>query len=274
MKSFREGQPRQFSALYHNFPHGCYHSGFYHEVTNKEDKSQQEFSVYNLTDLTLMLCSFNTPDVVLACLRSWVYSGNPKIKLFVAENSTDDRTLKILQDADIRFVHLPSARHDDGVNELMTYCQTKHVLLVDSDVIFLKQIFPVYGRYINTGSALAGEYCDDRAGMKIRPRMQPWFCFIDSELWSLNNWKMGLGHDMSKPNSYDTGSLLYESVTKSGRKITDLGSSIYQYIRHFEGMSWRYTVQGYQTLYDRTRGEFLRETAKLSTVNINGFFLK
>ena len=51
-----------------------------------------------MDDLTLITCSYNTPDITLTMLKSWVsVHGEGQQRLILSDNSTDNNTSDVLK---------------------------------------------------------------------------------------------------------------------------------------------------------------------------------
>jgi len=140
--------------------------------------------------------------------------------------------------------------HGNAVNKAFEMIQTRYVLLVDSDVLFLKDFNKPFNKFKEGGFALMGEVVGDRGGKSLYPRVNPWFCFIDLEQLKKHNIKFYDGErtERSKRNStnpsrvYDIGSTMFEDIINAGLTIADVKMEN-KYFKHYEGMSWR--VQKY-----------------------------
>jgi len=194
-----------------------------------------------MNDLTLITCSFNTPDITLTMLRSWMSVHNSTQRLVLVDNSTDDKTKGLLFDNKIPYTSRPGLSHGQGVNEALKLCKTKYALLVDTDVIFLKNHTDIFEQFKSMDLAIMGKVEGDRGGKKIYNRVNPWHCFIDVErikehgITFFNEEKMKNSFKTDK--IYDIGSTFLEDIKKAGLKIgnVDLEKN---YFLHLEGMSW------------------------------------
>jgi hypothetical protein len=71
-------------------------------------------------------------------LKSWMSVHNRTQRLVLVDNSTNKETCGLLYDNKIPYTCSPGNSHGQGVNEALSLCKTKYALLVDTDVIFLK----------------------------------------------------------------------------------------------------------------------------------------
>lgn len=243
-------------------------------------------------DFTLVTCSYNTPEITLNMLKSWLFKHPiEKTNLVLMENSTNEDTANILSSLGIPFYRRPSTTHSIGVNEALKLCKTKYALLVDTDILFNKNIIPLLDKFISTNYTLLGESCADRGQFHLFPRIHPWFCFINIE--HLNKFGISF-HDQKRiddTNSnqffqhvplasnnentkYDVGATMYEDVVNSGLKI---GNSKFDdvWFTHYEGMSW-YQKTG-NSLLSKIREErlthYLRTVKTFEHIELRGRFV-
>lgn len=203
-----------------------------------------------MNDLTLITCSYNTPDITLTMLKSWTAVHNHKQQLLLIDNSTNTETQLLLQKNNIPFVINSGASHGVGINTALSLCKTEYALLVDTDVVFLKDHKDIYEQFKKLNLTLMGKIEGDRGGKKIFKRVNPWHCFInvkhihEHNILFFNEEKM---KDSFKTDMlYDIGSTFLEDIKKAKLKIGDVDLSNIYYI-HFEGMSW------YKNKYDPSK---------------------
>lgn len=208
-----------------------------------------------MNDFTIITCSYNTPIVTETLLKSWVYKHPiPKTNILIMENSTNDQTEQMLNHYGIPYVRNPGMTHSLAVDKALKICKQRYVLLVDTDVTFNKNVFPIIDKFISQGYTILGDKCGDRANYKLFPRIHPWFCLIDLE--EIN--KQGISfHDQKRidetnsnqffsnvPNAldrsnrkYDVGATFYEDILNAGLKIGN-GKFDPEWFVHHEGLSW------------------------------------
>jgi hypothetical protein len=135
--------------------------------------------------------------------------------------------------------------HGDAVNYGMEMVDTKYMLLVDSDVLFLKDIKHPFEKFKESGLTLMGEVVGDRGGKSIYDRVNPWFCFMNLDDLKSNNIKFYDHHRtkvLKSEKIYDIGCSMFEDVVGKGLWVGDAKMEN-KYFKHYEGMSWR--VQKY-----------------------------
>jgi len=208
-----------------------------------------------MKDLTLVVCSYNTPQILELMLKSYVSNHKEdKYNIIIMENSTNEETVELLTKYNIPFHRRPGSTHSIAVDEALKMVKTKYALLVDSDIVFNKDISPIYNWFKKNDYVALGEVCGDRGGYSLFPRIFPWFCMLDME--TINGKGISF-HDqvrIDKTNSgkffgnvplmfdrsgkyYDVGSTFLEDILKNGLKV---GNSKFdtEYFTHYEGMSW------------------------------------
>jgi len=197
-----------------------------------------------MNDLTILTCSYNNVNCLSNMLKSYVYHcGKGPHKILISENSTNDSCRNFLDNNNISYFKNPGYSHSQGMNILFNACSTKYALMLDTDIIILKDIRPILFEFAKDDKmTLLGEFNGEiRGGKKLYPRIAPWFCFVNID----NIKKYGLKfNDISlmgkKINGkyYDVGSYLYENIVKYELKPVHL-LKYYEYFKHYEGMSWR-----------------------------------
>lgn len=246
-------------------------------------------------DLTILTCSFNAPQHILAMLRSFIsIHGDGPFNILIMENSTDENTRKLLDENEIGYIRNPGGTHSESIDELLSKCDTRYALLVDSDIIFIQKIDKLLEILKANNGTVMGEIQGSRGGYTLHPRIAPWFCLIDvhsikNRNISFHNQtridKTGSGYFYKSPpinpnrnNTapfYDVGATFYEDINKLQLKIID-ARGITKYFNHYEGGSWRRTSgnAGYMQLGAAVYENFLKETEHLNTTVIKGKFKK
>lgn len=203
-----------------------------------------------MNDLTLITCSYNTPAITMAMLKSWMAVHNVTQRVIICENSTNDDTKTLLRGSNIPYVSNPGFSHGQGVNKALDICKTKYALLVDTDVVFLKDHSDIFKQFKKMDLAVMGKVEGDRGGKCIYNRVNPWHCFIDVEKIKQNNIQFfdeqRMKDSFETDRIYDIGSTFFEDVKKAKLKIGDVDLSSKYYL-HFEGMSW------YKNKYDSSK---------------------
>jgi hypothetical protein len=235
-------------------------------------------------DLTLVTCSYNTPDVTLKMLTSFLKYHPEAKNIYISENSTNTETSTLLDKYSIPYISRPGSTHTDAVDAIFPQISTKYVLLVDTDIIFYKNVEPLYHIMRKHNIALMGEPCGSRGGYNLYTRIHPWFMWIDieqinrhgirfkdlkrieatgSEKFYGNNPLMLENDGRTK---YDVGATFYEDVKLAGLKIYAYKADP-KYFKHYEGMSWHKDC-GYAKLQfvgTRIALQYRKDTEKLNT---------
>lgn len=244
-----------------------------------------------MEDLTLVTCSYNTPHITMTMLRSWV---NVNIdltnKLFLIDNSTDENTALQLHDNEINFIRNPGGKHFEGVQIALDMVKTRYMLLVDTDVIYYKNLKEPFERFKNSNTAIMGEVCGDRGGQTLYDRIYPWFCFIDLEKIKKYDIKFA---NMKLIEETDSGSFYMMDVinTHAPCRRYDVGATFFkeindnnlgfvneklepEYFFHYEGMSWRGTCASPQLVRANNENEkrYYQNILKLNRISLKGVF--
>jgi hypothetical protein len=167
----------------------------------------------------------------------------------VVNSSTDLASEEFLDENGIPFINSEGSTHGNAVNFGLSKIKTKYVLLLDSDVLLLSDITPLFERFKRHGLTIMGEISGNRGGKSIYSRVNPWFCFLDNHKLK----KAGIQffneeltrYRKTQPEIFDMGSSLFYEImidTEHGLSIGDLKIGV-KYFKHYEGMSWR--VQKY-----------------------------
>lgn len=197
-----------------------------------------------MDNLTLITCSYNTPEVTITMLKSFFSYHNPT-KVIVCDNSTNYDTAKVLTEHNVPYFSNPGGVHIKSVDLLFEKVTTKYALLVDTDVIFSKDnnyIFNMFSKEWKDKIGLLGEVCGNRGGKKIHNRVHPWYCLIDLEQIKSKNIKFYNPelHFAKSDKIYDVGCTFFSDVKENKIGIGNLNINIANdYYKHYEGMSWR-----------------------------------
>lgn len=239
-------------------------------------------------EITLLTCSFGTPELVINLLRS-VKKTSRKLPGVVVVNTSRPPLCPELDEKGIPHCSLPGGIHGEGVNFGLKQVKTRYVLLVDSDVIFLKDFREAFDRFRSAGFTLMGRVAGDCGEKRLHPRVVPWCCFMDLHRLREHGIEF-FDHERTRESRregrvYDIGSTLFEDVLSAGLSVGDVDLEG-DYFRHYGGMSWH--VQSYNpgdgdtdvdfggthphvllfTAGRETRARYERETRHLEDVDI------
>ena len=201
-----------------------------------------------MEDLTIVVCNHDTPDLITNLMVS-IAKTCENIPAMLVISTGKFPLLNPIKPL-WKTHYIPHTSHGDAVNESFNLVKTRYMLLVDSDVLFLKDFYNPFEKFKEGGFALMGEVVGDRGGKSLYPRVNPWFCFIDLEQLKEHDIKFydhyrteTSKRKLSNPNRvYDIGSTMFEDVINSGLTVADAKMEN-KYFKHYEGMSWR--VQKY-----------------------------
>jgi len=197
-------------------------------------------------DLTIVTCNHNTPKLIRNLVKSVNNTCESVPKILVVDTGHHPTPYQEMAIGASYWWH-PDRSHGDAVNGAMSKksIKTRYMLLVDSDVLFLKDIKKPFEKFKESGVALMGEVVGDRGGKSLYPRVNPWFCFIDLDTIKANDiefYDQYRTKEIKSEKIYDIGSTFYEDILGKGLEIGDAKMEG-KYFKHYEGMSWR--VQKY-----------------------------
>lgn len=193
-----------------------------------------------MQDVTLISCSYNTPQVTITMLKSFLAYHKP-IDIFILDNSTNDETSKLLEENNVPYEKNPKGLHTTSVDKLFKKVKTKYALLVDTDVVFLKPLDPIFKKFKENNLTLLGRVCGDRGNKSIHFRVHPWFCFINLDNIRKNNinfYNPDKHSLLEQTKLVDVGCTFYDDIKSNNLLIGDINIEN-NYFKHYEGMSWR-----------------------------------
>lgn len=208
-------------------------------------------------DLTLITCSFNTPEVTEMMLKSFVEMHPDSLpqKILVMENSTKEDTQKILKQNNIPFNKNRGMTHSLAMDKALKMCKTKYALTVDTDIIFMQSVKPLFDKFKEMNGHAMGQIMGSRGGYNLKSRIVPWLMFVDIEALNENQIsyhdeqrisesKGFFGNIPIQANEgktyYDVGSTFLEDLTNKKMTVLNIESNIEKmFVMHYEGMSWQ-----------------------------------
>jgi len=193
-------------------------------------------------DLTLITCNYNTPDLIIKLLQSVKKTSSQIPNVIVINTSTEEESDKILSDYNIPYYNLKGGTHGEAVNLAFEKVKTKYILLVDSDVILLKDFFPVFEKFKSQNLTLMGKVVENIGGKNLHSRVQPWYCFLNYHKLKENNIEFFDKERVKQSREenikiYDVGSTMFEDIQKADLLIGDVDLEN-KYFKHYVGMSW------------------------------------
>lgn len=198
-----------------------------------------------MSSLSILTCNYNTPEITKNMLRSLNRNAGFILdRVYVMDTSPNSGGLATYfpGDSGIVIEDLPNFSHGKAVNYGLNLIQNDHVLLIDSDVLFYKKIYPIYEKFKEGNFTLLGNVSGDRGGKSLYPRVDPWFCFINNMHLKEHNISFfdedRTKNSRSSSTVYDVGSTMFEDVLNAGLKIANFNAEN-KYFKHYEGMSWR-----------------------------------
>tara|TARA_R110000868_G_scaffold144472_1_gene363702 strand:+ start:42 stop:716 length:675 start_codon:yes stop_codon:yes gene_type:complete len=168
------------------------------------------------------------------------FTHHDETNVFILDNSTNSDTEVLLKRNKVPFLSNAGGLHIKSVDTLLNNVKTQYALLVDTDIIFLKNHRSIFEQFKSLDLALMGEVCGDRGGKKIHNRVHPWHCFIDIDTIKKANIKFynELKHSQKDGKIYDVGCTFFSDIRENKLKIGNVRLEG-EYFKHYEGMSWR-----------------------------------
>ena len=176
--------------------------------------------MYSQEDVSLVSVSWNNLAVLQLMLKSYVkqhYKGE-KLRLGLIDNNSTDGTKEWLIENEIPFLDfLVNAGHENAINCLYKEVRTPVMLLVDTDVEFIENVYDKYLPFLDEKCKLIGDYITgDVLNEAIKPRCGAWFMLTDIHAMK----GKGINTFRTKSDwSYDVGSEYTENVLINGFAI-------------------------------------------------------
>ncbi len=244
-------------------------------------------------DLTLVICSYNTPKILDLCLKSYVYHHNRgPHKIVIVENSTEEATRQFLDSNQITYLKNPGGTHSLSIDKGLNIVDTKYSLLIDTDIVFRKNIGETFEIFKDGKYTLMGEIQANRGGFLLYPRVAPYFCFINMKSIRSSNIRFHNEQKIAKTNStdffqnipinhqnenkrfYDVGSTFFEEIQKHNFRISNL-ESIDSIVFHAESLSWAIQsgIEEYMNIGKERRDRFYNIAGMYDKINIKGCYV-
>lgn len=247
-----------------------------------------------MKEITLVTCSYNTPEVTMGLLKSFYFHHKTLINRFnivLMENSSNDDTAKLLDENNIPYHRRFNCTHSIGVDEALTLVKTKYALLLDTDVLFHKPITNVYNVFRTQNVVSLGKVMGSRGGYKLVPRVFPWFNMLDMEQINKHGIRFHNQEKIDKSGSngffgnlpiqqnegklyYDVGSSFLEEVLENRLLVhnVDFENNIFT---HYEGMSWQRTANtGWYSLNgNNVYNRYVMDCVKYQSCDIRGRYV-
>ena len=245
-----------------------------------------------LDDLTLITCSYETPEITETMLKSFRYANKElsNIKIIVMENSIKSDTRDMLDLNNIPYIKNPTGTHSQSLDTALKMCLTKYALVVDTDIIFNKPISALLNHCKLNNISLGGYKIFYRGGYNLKPRINPWFMIINIDDMKSNNisYHDQTRIDKTKSNAfftsipisndkttlmYDVGSTFYEDV-KSANLSIECIPIISTWFTHYEGASWRNNSDDAYliSMHSEQMKKYKQECDKVKHIDIKNFF--
>ncbi len=243
-------------------------------------------------DLSLITCSYNTPEVLELCLKSFVfYHGRGPHNIYIIENSTDSATQKLLDSYNIEYIKNPGGTHSLSIDLGFQLIKTQYALLVDTDILFKKNIDFIFHLFKRYDLTLLGEIQGNRGEFLLYPRVAPYFSLINMKNIRTANIKfhdedkirsthsegffknMPINYEHRDQTFYDVGATFYETVKHNKFKIANL-EEIESIVFHAESLSWTVGcgIEAYEQMGKCRQAEFHKLANQYKDVDIRNCF--
>ncbi len=186
-------------------------------------------------------------------------------------------------------------QHSPSVDILFENIKTKHVLLVDSDILILKNLNPLFDLFEKNDLTIMGEEQTDRGGYEfLNPRISPHWCLINLENIKKHNIKFHDQKHIDETGSQgfhanvplqknevgkkflDCGTSFYGKVQKNVLKIGKINQRLVDYVYHLEGGggSWKKQsgIKQYQDWLKESETKYFERAKQFKDVSIKDKF--
>lgn len=247
-----------------------------------------------IEDLTLITCSYNTPIITETMLKSFkqMHSELSNMNILIIENSTNNETQLILDSNKISYIKNPGGTHSKSLDNAFRNCKTKYALVVDTDIIFKRNVTTIFKKIKESNVHLCGIACGDRGGFKLMPRIHPWFMFVDVEEVRNNNIKFHdkirikntrselfygncpINNIISTHPMYDVGCSFYEDIKNANLNICNI-PSLENWFVHYEGSSWQRNSDDahFKELGKQVWDAYQKEIWLTRNINIDNYYI-
>jgi glycosyltransferase involved in cell wall biosynthesis len=184
------------------------------------DYYKKDAVMYSQNDVSLVTVAWNNKKVLELMLKSYVkhhYRGEP-LKLGLIDNNSDDGTKDWLIWMNIPFLDFTvNVGHENAVNILYKELRTPCMLLSDTDVEYIENVYDKYLPLIDDRCKLIGDFITgDVLGSPVKPRVGAWFMLTDVQAMK----EKGVNTFRTKEDwSYDVGSEYTENVLENDFSI-------------------------------------------------------
>lgn len=215
---------------------------------------------------TLITCSYNTPLITEAMLKTYCFHHEGRHRIIIVENSDpEDTTREMLETYNIPYTDghkiLPSGSppqgneqsrsHHVGLDWAVRNCETPYCLIVDTDILFNQNLDPFFDFFANNEQiALLGPHIEKtkHTSPQCLPRVHPCFMMLDVELFKKyddltfnNSHFLGLSHKLmaeklADDECHEVGTYLFLRIGEIGKQTSNIRHN--ELYHHYEGASW------------------------------------
>lgn len=172
-----------------------------------------------MNGMTLMMVNWNARECVELALKTfWVHNTYIPVHLMLWDNGSTDGSKEWLYEQGIPFFDCPTnIGHEQSVNVMYPAISTKHVLLIDSDVIFNDECLSHYSLKLSSQVIAAGDLIrGDQLNEPVKPRLGAWFVMFNIEECR----KIGILKFRDTSDwSMDVGSHFYDRIWRANKDV-------------------------------------------------------
>lgn len=241
-----------------------------------------------MNNLTLITASFETPTITETMLKSFKYYNDKFPNIIIIENSRNDETRTMLESHGIGYYKNVGGYHAPSIDIAFNLCKTDYALVVDTDIVFNKDINYIYNEFKDNNYIVAGIESGDRGGLKLYPRIDPWFMLVNVKNIKEHNIIFFNKDKVDRTNSgflymtgtladrnvdcrkYDVGATFLEDCLQHGLKAKHC-EHYKEYFTHYEGMSWRGNCNDKELkrIHDLNLLKYIDEIKKYENILLN-----
>ena len=225
---------------------------------------------------TLITCSYNTPLITEAMLKTYCFHHEGRHRIIIVENSDpEDTTREMLATYNIPYTDghkiLPSGSppqgneqsrsHHVGLDWAVRNCKTPYCLIADTDILFNQNLGQLFDFFVNNEQiALLGpHYEKTKDSPQVLPRVHPCFMMLDVELFKKygdltfnNSHFLGLSHKLmaeklADDECHEVGTYLFLRIGEIGKQTSNIKHNVLYY--HCEGVSRTLVKHQYQHIF-------------------------
>ena len=216
-----------------------------------------------MQDITIATCNFNTTELTNHLVDSiYAQMSNHGLRIVVLDNSdkapfqSSCPNVKVIDNTKQQTINFSKTlqlyggktinnyanmKHAMSIQFLLSICQTRGLLLFDSDATLKSPIDFIDFKYVTIGGLQKSYIAAWADNVKRRERIVPYMQFFNVEM--LNQLKLQyfnptkiIGAKTSDSNQFDTGASFYSAIVAKNAPFKLIDHT--KYIDHMLGASW------------------------------------